>query len=78
MAQVRVAPSATRASKLRSIIDVIKPLLDGIVSAFHAHDQIPDDDLITRLHDAGLGDRAALMTELTDGRWAALGSRRLV
>jgi hypothetical protein len=50
---------------------VIKPLLDGIISAFHAHDQTHDGDLISRLHDAGLGDRSALLNELTDRRWAA-------
>ena len=59
VAHLSVSPPATRAAAPRSITDAIKPLVDGIISAFHAHHQTPDVDLISRLHDAGLGERSA-------------------
>lgn len=56
----------------------IKPLIDGIVSAFHVHDGFETPASVARLAAAGAGDPAELTRMLGDQAWAALGPRRLV
>jgi hypothetical protein len=57
---------------------LIKPLLDGVICAYHHHDGRDLDDVVQRLHRAGLGPALTLSSELQDERWQVLGSRRLV
>ncbi len=61
-----------------SVFGIIKPLLDGIISAYHSHegsDGATESQLLSGL---GLGAEEDLCNELLDPRWAALGPRRLV
>jgi hypothetical protein len=54
----------------------VKPMLDGLVSALHAHDQSQPNELVPRL--ATLGDPSSVWLMLCDRRKAALGTRRLL
>jgi hypothetical protein len=54
----------------------IKPMLDGLISALHAHDQSQALELIPRL--AVLGDPASAWSLLCDESKAILGKRRLL
>jgi hypothetical protein len=84
----RPAEAAGRPSRfaVRLLVDrpglnigaVIKPLIDGIVSAFHAHDGFEAPAVAARLAAAGVGNPVELMRMLGDPAWAALGVRRLV
>lgn len=59
-----------------SVFGLIKPVLDGIISAYHSHadpEGIPDDFRLVKL---GLGTADELREMLLDPRWAALGPRR--
>ena len=61
-----------------SVFGIIKPLLDGIISAYHSHegsDGATESQLLSGL---GHGAEEDLRNELLDPRWAALGPRRLV
>lgn len=58
---------------------IIKPLLDGVICAFHSHVGPADEDLVTRVAVAGdLSDVGAAGRMLLDRRWSAFGSRQLV
>lgn len=57
---------------------LIKPLLDGVICAYHHHDGRDLDNVAERLHRAGLGPARTLSSQLQDERWQVLGSRRLV
>jgi hypothetical protein len=61
-----------------SLVDIVKPTLDGIISAYHSHEG--SDGLVEaqRLEEAGIGPRVTLQDQLLDRRWAALGGRRLL
>jgi hypothetical protein len=61
-----------------SLVDIVKPTLDGIISAFHSHDGSDGAAEALRLEEAGLGEKEALRDQLLDRRWAALGGRRLL
>jgi hypothetical protein len=56
----------------------IKPLLDGVICAYHRHNGQDLNDVAERMHRAGLGPASILSRELQDERWQVLGSRRLV
>lgn len=60
-----------------NLATLIKPTLDGIISAFHSHTE-PADQVAQRLAHAGVGQYDPLRTHLADPNWAALGSRTLV
>ncbi|OMC07463.1 hypothetical protein [Mycolicibacterium fortuitum] len=69
----------TRKTKpANSLVYIVKPTLDGIISAYHSHEGSDGVAEAQRLEDAGLGSREALRDQLLDRRWAALGERRLV
>jgi hypothetical protein len=61
-----------------SLVDIVKPTLDGIISAFHSHEGSDGAAEALRLEEAGLGEKEALRDQLLDQRWAALGGRRLL
>lgn len=69
----------TRETKpANSLVYIVKPTLDGIISAYHAHAGSDGVAEAQRLEEAGLGERETLRDQLLDRRWAALGGRRLV
>lgn len=78
MAQVRIGGPVAAVNRPRSLVDLIKPLLDGVISAFHSHHEPkglpPERRLVTT--DGSL--RREWTDGLADARWAALGPRRLV
>lgn len=60
-----------------SAADQVKPVLDGVISAYHSHEG--DCALVAeRLANLGLGDPSRLQRELGDPVWNVLGSRVLV
>lgn len=62
----------------RSAAAIVKPLLDGVISAFHGHEGEIDGDLASRL-EAGCGISPERAREaLLDQQWAVLGRRNLV
>ncbi|MBI3213172.1 MAG: hypothetical protein HYZ38_05090 [Mycobacterium sp.] len=61
-----------------SVVSIIKPALDGIISAYHGHGGSDGSDEARRLELSEVGTADALRDHLLDGRWAALGTRRLV
>ncbi|OCB19330.1 hypothetical protein A5674_07110 [Mycobacterium malmoense] len=61
-----------------SLVDIVKPTLDGIISAFHSHEGSDGAAEALRLEEAGLGEKEGLRDYLLDRRWAALGGRRLL
>lgn len=61
-----------------SIVDIVKPTLDGIISAYHSHEGSDGVVEAQRLEEAGLGTRGTLRDQLLDRRWAALGATRLL
>ena len=65
-------------SPANSLVDIIKPTLDGIVSAYHTHEGTDGTVEAQRLEEAGLGARDQLRNQLLDRNWAALGGRRLL
>lgn len=69
----------TRETKpANSLVYIVKPTLDGIISAYHSHEGSDGAVEAQRLEEAGLGSRETLREQLVDRRWAALGGRRLV
>jgi hypothetical protein len=60
-----------------SVTAVVKPLLDGVVSAFHAHDGTDLAEVAARLATLGIAPQEAASL-LTDPRHAVLGARRLL
>lgn len=77
MARVRVGGPVAAVNRPRSLVDLIKPLLDGVVSAFHSH-QEPKDPPAGRQLVTPRSLQREWTAGLTDARWAALGPRRLV
>lgn len=76
---INVQITDTRASRpVDSVASIIKPALDGIISAYHSHEGSDGVVEALRLEEAGLGTAGTLQTQLPDRRWAALGPRRLV
>lgn len=61
-----------------SLVDMVKPTLDGIISAYHCHEGSDGVVEALRLEEAGVGARATLRDQLLDRRWAALGPTRVV
>lgn len=57
-----------------SLVDIVKPTLDGIISAYHSHEGSDGVVEAQRLEEAGLGARDTLRDQLLDPRWAALGA----
>lgn len=70
--EVRVSGSWTNSA----LAAAVKPMLDGLVRALHAHDQSQPGELVPRL--ATLGDPASVWLMLCDRRQAALGTRSLL
>lgn len=69
----------TRESKpANSLADIVKPTLDGIISAYHSHEGSDGLAEAQRLQEAGMGSTETLREQLLDRRWAALGGRRLL
>ncbi|GAS90826.1 uncharacterized protein RMCB_4922 [Mycolicibacterium brisbanense] len=61
-----------------SLVYIVKPTLDGIISAYHSHEGSDGHVEAQRLEEAGLGSSETLPDQLLDRRWAALGGRRLL
>jgi hypothetical protein len=61
-----------------SVASIVKPALDGIISAYHGHEGSDGLAEAQRLEAAGIGTAETLQKHLLDQRWAALGARRLV
>lgn len=61
-----------------SIAGILKPVLDGIISAYHSHAGSGGVAEAKRLEESGIGLAAMLQNQLLDRRWATLGARRLV
>ncbi|QZA08510.1 hypothetical protein K3U94_04180 [Mycolicibacter heraklionensis] len=69
----------TRETKpANSLAYIVKPTLDGVISAYHGHAVSDGVAEAQRLDEAGLGSRETLRDQLLDRRWAALGGRRLL
>jgi len=69
----------TRETKpANSLVYILKPTLDGIISAYHSHEGSDGVAEAQRLEDAGIGERETLRDQLLDRRWAALGGTRLL
>ncbi|MGV0675688.1 hypothetical protein ABQE62_05780 [Mycolicibacterium fortuitum] len=69
----------TRVNKpANSLVNIVKPTLDGIISAYHCHEGSDGVAEAQRLETAGLGSTETLRDRLLDRRWAALGARRLL
>jgi hypothetical protein len=76
---VNVQIKDTRESRpADSVVNIIKPALDGIISAYHSHEGSDGVAEAQRLEDSGIGTARTLQNQLLDRRWAALGARRLV
>lgn len=77
---IKVQIIDTRESRpTTSLVDIVKPVLDGIISAYHSH--IHEGQGVAeaqRLEAAGIGTARILQDQLLDRRWAALGARRLL
>lgn len=61
-----------------SVASIVKPALDGVISAYHGHEGSDGNAEAQRLEAAGIGTAEILQKHLLDQRWAALGARRLV
>lgn len=60
------------------LFNLMKTLLDGVVSAFHVHDGSHGVELAERLAGTVRGDPGRILTALVDERWDLLGRRVLV
>jgi len=77
--RVRVRCPRTANLEARSLPELVKDLLDGLVSAYHSHGpHDPDSEAAARLAAKGLELPAPVAAVLADPAWAALGPRRLV
>lgn len=76
MVRMRLSRPPTWPGLNRSAADVIKPLLDGAIAAYHCHDNpaVPNPE---QANGAGIGGLMNVDGHLHDPRWAALGPRRL-
>lgn len=61
-----------------SVAGILKPVLDGIISAYHSHAGSDAVAEAKRLEESGIGPAATMQNQLLDRRWATLGARRLV
>jgi hypothetical protein len=77
---IKVQITDTRESRpTTSLVDIVKPALDGIISAYHSHSHEGEGVAeAQRLEAAGIGTARTLQDQLLDRRWAALGARRLL
>ena len=75
---VNIAGPESRPGLTRSVADLVKPLLDGIICAYHRDSTSPPDAAAARLSAAGLGASDELVANLANPVWAALGPVRLV
>jgi hypothetical protein len=76
---VKVQITDTRESgPAGSVVGIIKPALDGIISAYHSHEGSDGVAETQRLEECGIGTAETLCNHLFDRRWATLGARRLV
>lgn len=74
---VRLKVHDRQPSLRTNLATLIKPTLDGIISAFHSHTG-QTDQVGQRLAEAGVGEYDLVRRWLADPNWAALGSRTLV
>lgn len=75
---IRIAGPAARQGGRRSVAELVKPLLDGVICAYHCHTGQSSEEVGGRLAAAGLGEFAQVHAALSDPAWAILGARRLV
>jgi hypothetical protein len=62
-----------------SLASQVKPLVDGVMCAFHSHRDHGDTVLLVdRLHRSGIGAREAIRAALDDSDWDLFGPTRLV
>ena len=61
-----------------NLVCAIKPLLDGVISAFHVSQQLPDNLTLERLANSLKQKVNEIKELLMDSRYAVLGSRNLV
>lgn len=66
-----------RARPSSSLPDQIKPALDGVISAYHAH-SADTQECSERLASAGLGEKLNLQRLLADPAWNVFGRRAVV
>ncbi|MFT4295850.1 MAG: hypothetical protein QM582_10610 [Micropruina sp.] len=74
---VRLRIRDTRPSHATNLAGLVKPVLDGVISAFHSHAG-EAEQVARRLADLGIGEYDLIRRWLADARWAALGPRQLV
>lgn len=74
---LRADISAPLASRVVAA-DLLKPLTDGIVCAFHCHNGQDEEEICRRLAARTKTDTATLRNFLDDGAHAVLGARRLL
>lgn len=76
---IRVQITDTRQIRpVDSVASLVKPALDGIISAYHSHEGTNGVTEALRLSAEGMETTERLQEHLLDSRWAALGARRLV
>ncbi len=75
---VRVIIRGTAKAGPQNFAELVKPLLDGIISAAHGHDGQRLDEITDRLVATGLASAGEIRQQLTDERWSALGVRKLL
>ncbi len=75
---VRVVVRGTAKAKLQNLAELVKPLLDGIISAAHTHDEQQLNVLTDRLVANDIGTSDEIRQQLMDERWSALGVRQLL
>ncbi|HXH89189.1 MAG TPA: hypothetical protein VNI55_11370 [Gaiellaceae bacterium] len=59
-------------------ITLVKPILDGVISAFHTHDGSTETEVVKRLATQTDADEAELTEHLRSSRFGVLGRRRLL
>ena len=65
-------------SLVTGVTELVKPLLDGVICAYHCRTGQSGEEVVGRLAAAGLGEFAQVRAALSDPAWAILGARRLV
>jgi hypothetical protein len=66
------------APRMINLTSIIKPLLDGVICAFHCHDRNTDDDILNALFSQTGISKAALENMLLDDNFNVLGKRNLI
>lgn len=75
---VNITGPAPQPGLTRSVADLVKPLLDGIICAYHRDSTPAPNAAAARLSTADLGAADHLAASLADPLWAALGQVLLV